>query len=468
MKTNNDRTAMSGALRAFYITRALVLMTTVFLAIGAIVLVGIFGVTKLLAVIAEKMEWAWLNISGTEWVGVLALLVIGLVVVMATAALLTLAERKWSAKMQNRIGPNRARIIKGSGPWMGLPHVLADTVKMLTKEDFVPPAGNAFLFNLGPFMAMAPAFALIAVVPFGPDLSAFGVDVRFQAARLDFGMLWVFAIASLAVYGTTLAGWASNNKFSLMGALRASAQMISYEVTLGLTLVGAFLLYESLQPMGIVAWQDGVLYGLPKWGVIYQPVAFLFFIVAAFAEIKRAPFDLPEADPEIVGYFIEYSGMKFGIFMVSEFVELVILSGIIVTLFFGGWSIPWLPYGELQAWLSGTAGLGDWGALLAAWIALTVFAGKMMFFVWLQMLIRWSFPRFRYDQLMDVGWKMILPLSLVNVVITAVAVILDPSLKWALGIGLVECLVFAGYYLSVKAPARTDPLHAETAHSHGH
>ncbi len=459
--TESKRNEVSALYRAYRITRATVLVTVLFALMAAVVLGLIFGLARLLDVVG-------LVVSGTEWVGVLAFVAIRLVLVMITATLLTVAERKWSARMQNRIGPNRARLFKGSGPMAAIPHLVADSVKMLTKEDFIPPAGERFLFNLAPFMAFAPAFALVAVVPVGPDVSAFGTSVRLQAARLDFGMLWVFAIASLAVYGTTLAGWASNNKFSLLGALRASAQMISYEVTLGLTLVGAFLLFETLRPEALVAWQDTTAYGLPRWGFFYQPFAFVFFLVAAFAEVKRAPFDLPEGESEIVGYFVEYSGMKFGIFMISEFVEIVTLAAIIVVLFFGGWSIPYLSYGTLLAKMQATALGPDAGALVAAWIATTVFMAKMMFFVWLQMLIRWSFPRFRYDQLMDLGWKILLPLSLANVAVTAVAVILDPSLKVALAVGLVEAVVFVGFFLSVSAPERTDPVHPEPASHAAH
>ncbi len=456
--TTAPRIEISAVYKAWRITRALGAVTALFSGIAFALILLIWGVTHALGWAGKALEWQWLVISGTEWVGVLAVVVLGLILVMVIGALLTMAERKWSARMQNRLGPNRARIFKGGWSWFGVPHLIADSIKMLTKEDFVPPSGAAFLFNFSPVMAFAPAFALVAVVPFGPDLEAFGTSVRFQAARLDFGMLWIFAIASLAVYGTSLAGWSSNNKFSLFGALRAAAQMISYEVTLGLTLVGAFILYETLRPETIALWQDGTLYGLPKWGVFYQPFAMIFFLVAAFAEVKRAPFDMPEAESEILGYFTEYSGMKFGLFMIAEFVEIVTLSAVIVVLFFGGWSIPYLPYADLRAMLWGS-GLGaDWGSLVAVWIALTVFIAKMFFFIWLQMLIRWSLPRFRYDQLMDLGWKIILPLSLANVVITAVAVILDPSLKTALGIGVVELVILVGFFFSVSAPARTDPV----------
>jgi NADH-quinone oxidoreductase subunit H len=335
---------------------------------------------------------------------------------------------------------------------------------MIFKEDFVPPTGARILFNLAPVMAFAPAFALMAVVPIGPDFSAFGTEVRFQVARLDVGLIFIFAIASLAVYGTTLAGWSANNKFALLGGLRATAQMISYEVTLALTLVGSFILYETLRPHEMVAFQQGTMWGglVPTWGVFFQPFAMVFFLAAAFAEIKRAPFDLPEGESEIIGYFVEYSGMKFGLFMIAEFVEIVVLSAVIVVIFFGGWSIPWVSHEALVAWLSGTVGLGpDWGALAAAFLALFVFITKMMFFVWLQMLIRWSFPRFRYDQIMDLGWKMLLPLSIANVVITAVAVVLDPTLNVALALGLVQLVALLAIVFSAAAPSREEALPEE-------
>jgi len=453
---------MSSFYKMWRISWAFFSVTALFAFASALLIGLIFGLTHLLG-------WLGLPISGTEWVGVLAYIAIGLVMVMITATLLVVAERKWSARMQNRIGPNKARLTKRGRAYYGIPHLIADSVKMLFKEDFVPPEGVSMLFNLAPVMAMVPALVLAVILPIGPDLSAFGTEVRLQAARLDFGFLWLFAISSLAVYGTTLAGWSSNNKFSLLGALRASAQMISYEVTLGLTLVGAFLLYESLQPMGIVAWQDQISFGLPRWGVLYQPVALVFFMVAAFAEIKRAPFDLPESESEIIGYFTEYSGMKFGIFMISEFAEIVVLSGMIVVLFFGGWSIPWLPYSELHAWLSSGPLGADWGSLLSAFIAVFVFFTKMMFFVWIQMLIRWTLPRFRYDQVMDLGWKILLPLSLANVMITALVVIADPSLCTALCVGLFELVLFGGIVMSVSAPDRLDPLTpaAQNHASHG-
>lgn len=453
--------AVTSGYMAWRLTRAIVLVSALFIGVGALMLAVVWGGAFLLNALELDRWLAGLGIGKTVIVGVLNIVAILLLLIMITAALLTMAERKWSARMQNRLGPNRARLFKFMGPFFGIPHLIADTLKMLFKEDFVPPQGAAFLFNLAPVLAFVPAFALMAVVPIGPDFTAFGIDVHFQIARLDIGMLYVFAIASIAVFGTTLAGWASNNKFALLGALRASAQMISYEVTLGLTLVGAFMLFGTLRPETIVAWQEGTRWGVvPNWGVFYQPFALVFFFVAAAAEIKRAPFDLPESESEIIGYFLEYSGMKFGLFMVAEFAEVVVLAAIIVVVFFGGWHLPWVTGEELQAALTASSLGADWGSLLFALIGLSVFIAKMMFFVWLQMLIRWSLPRFRYDQVMDLGWKILLPLSLANVVVTGVVIVLDPALDLVLGVGLLELLVLAGVFVSANAPDRNEPTPA--------
>ena len=268
--------------------------------------------------------------------------IVMLVMVMVFSTLLTLAERKWSSFMQDRTGPNRARfsIIPGMKDRVlgGIPHIVTDVFKMLTKEAFMPKAANKFLFMLGPMLAFAPVFALFAVVPSGPTLKVFDNPVMMVSTDLDFGLLFLFAIASLAVYGTSLAGWSSNNKFALLGGIRASSQMISYEVALGLSLVGMMIAFSTVKlagPDGMSEMQMQYLWsthlgafdvGLPAWGIFIQPLGFLLFFAAAFAETKRAPFDAPEGESEIVGYFLEYSGMQFGMFMISEFIEVVILS----------------------------------------------------------------------------------------------------------------------------------------------
>src|SRR5215471_16608009 len=253
-----------------------------------------------------------------------------LVFVMIIATLLTVAERKWSAMIQNRIGPNRARIAL---PFLrdrslgGLPHLPADVLKMLFKEDFAPANADRLLFNLAPVLAFAPSFALFAVVPAGPTVLMNGREIPMFVSNPDFGILFVFAIASLAVYGTSLAGWSSNSKLALLGGVRASSQMISYEVALGLSVVGIMIAFTTVQLPVMLDGQARYLwqlsrdfdFGLPAWGIFLQPTAFVLFFAAAFAETKRTPFDLPEGDSEIIGYFVEYSGMKFGMFMISEF-----------------------------------------------------------------------------------------------------------------------------------------------------
>src|SRR5215831_18058160 len=319
---------------------------TVLIAIGVII-GAIFGVSAVAYLLGGFLE-QW-NLA---WVSNLVILLLGFVMVIAT--FLTLAERKWSAMIQDRIGPNRATInlpgLRGR-PLGGVFHVATDAIKMLTKEDFRPKIADPLLFSLGPILAFAPVLALFAIVPVGPVVNVFGHPVGLQVANPNFGMLWVFAIASLAVYGTSLAGWASNNKFALLGGIRASSQMISYEVALGLGLVGVMMAFSSLRLPDIIAGQSTLLWGsdgelgvlgrvgIPAWGLFLQPLGFAVFFAAAFAETKRAPFDVPEGESEIIGYFVEYSGMKFGLFMISEFAEVVILSAITTAIFLGGWHI---------------------------------------------------------------------------------------------------------------------------------
>lgn len=395
-----------------------------------------------------------------------ALFIHMLLFVMVLATLLTVAERKWSAFTQDRIGPERARV----GPaWMkkysfgGLPHVAADALKMIFKEDTRPKAADKdwLLFWLGPVLAFAPVFALAAVIPFGPTVSVNGYAVSAQVANPNFGLLYVFAIASLAVYGTSLAGWASNSKFALLGGVRAASQMVSYEVALGLSLVGMMVAFSTVQLPVLIGsasagtgqaqylWQAslfGLDFGIPAWGIFLQPLGFLLFFTAAFAETKRAPFDLPEGESEIIGYFLEYSGMKFGTFMISEFIEVVVLSALITAIFLGGWHLGFA--GDVAL----AQGLGKshpvrYGALCSA-----VFAMKVVFLCWFQLIVRWTFPRFRYDQIMSLGWKVLLPLGLFNLFASAALVLLDPSLHYLAVAGLLEIAVVVGLTLTKKAP----------------
>ncbi|MCI0572947.1 MAG: NADH-quinone oxidoreductase subunit H [Myxococcaceae bacterium] len=406
------------------------------------------------------------------------ILVLMLVFVMVLASLLTLAERKWSALMQNRIGPNRADLFGRPVP-AGIGHFIADALKMLTKEDFRPAKANTFLYNLGPLLAFAPVFALFAVVPAGPTLEVFGKTVDMVVATPDFGLLFIFAIASLAVYGTSLAGWSSNNKFALLGGVRAASQMISYEVALGLSLVGLMMAFSTVQLPAFVGealgtgqfrylWgndaamglRPGFDVGLPAWGIFLQPVAFVLFFAAAFAETKRAPFDMPEGESEIIGYFVEYSGMKFGMFMLSEFMEIVILSGVMVVLFFGGYH---LPIGE--EWLRGTELMRSYPLLLGAVLGM-VFWLKVLTLCYLQLVVRWTFPRFRYDQVQKLGWKMLLPVGLVNVFVTGALVLWDPSLRLLALSGLLVIAVVLA--LTMAAPGEAPAEAHGEGHGHAH
>lgn len=317
-------------------------------------------------------------------------------------------ERKGSALIQDRIGANRASIF--GMDLAGLFNTLvADPVKALFKEDFVPKGASGFLHAMGPFLAIFPVLVSFAVIPFGPPLEFSGLRIALQLADLDAGILYVFAMGSMAVYGVVLAGWVANNKFSLFGALRASAQMISYEVTLGISLVGVIVCYQTLDLAKIVELQGGadlILGFLPRWGIFLNPfnfIAFLLFFTSMMAETKRAPFDLPESESELVaGYLTEYSGMKFLLFWLGEFSEIVVASAMVVVLFFGGWQ---LPYYDLTQ-------LGALGSLIGA----VVFGSKVALFCVLQIVIRWTLPRFRYDQLMNLCWKGMLPASLVVLV----------------------------------------------------
>ncbi|NOZ00680.1 MAG: NADH-quinone oxidoreductase subunit H [Deltaproteobacteria bacterium] len=329
----------------------------------------------------------------------LKIVLICFVFAMILGAILTWGERKLSAVVQDRIGPNRASILGVTA--LGLMHPIADMLKAFTKEDFVPAGANRFLFAMAPMLAMVPPLVVFAVVPFGP-----GPD--FVIAPLDTGVLFIFAIGGMGIYGATLGGWSSNNSFALLGSLRAAAQMISYEVSMGLNLVGIFMIFGTVSLSNIVLGQGQLLWGwLPMWGIVVQPVAFILFMTASMAENKRAPFDLPEGESEILGYNLEYSSMRFALFFLSEFVEIVVIAAMAATLFFGGWQIPWVdPQGTAGGWIT----VGQVAA----------FVGKVVFLCWVQLIIRWTLPRFRYDQVMALGWKYLLPLSLLNIVATAV------------------------------------------------
>jgi NADH-quinone oxidoreductase subunit H len=332
-------------------------------------------------------------------------------------------ERKVSALIQDRIGANRASIFGVAA--LGLVNTLvADPIKFLLKEDVVPAGTDRLLHFLAPVLSVVPVLITFAVVPFGDVLVVGGREINLQAASLNIGILYVLAMVSLAVYGVVLAGWASNNRWSLLGGIRGSAQMISYEIAMGLALIGVVMTYDTLDLQEMARVQGHYLLGgwLPAWGILYQPIAFLVFMTAGVAESKRIPFDLPESESELVaGYFTEYSGPKHLLFMMADFVDVVLVAALVTTLFFGGWQVPYLHRAGFEF---------PWGTVVAlpsivvALLQVTSFALKLVFFTWLQIVIRWTLPRFRYDQLMRLGWQGLLPLSLVNVVATGLVIVL--------------------------------------------
>jgi len=330
----------------------------------------------------------------------LAKILLVIVLLFLTVAYLTYFERKVSAWAQNRIGPNRVG-------YRGLLQPFADVFKLLLKEDIVPEKADRIVHLLAPIISLFIAFSTFAVIPFGPEVHLFGYDIPLVVADVNMGILFVLALTSLAVYGLTLAGWSSGSKYSLLGGIRSSAQMISYEISMGFSIGGVLLLSESLRPIAIVESQSGWM-----WNAIVQPIGFITFLVSAFAETNRLPFDLPEAEPELVGGFhTEYSSMKFAGFFLSEYANMIIASALIVTLYLGGWQIPYI---DLLGLPSGLVALLQIGAFIFKLVAI------LFFFLW----VRWSLPRFRYDQLMNLGWKVMFPLSLINIVWVALLIMI--------------------------------------------
>jgi len=322
-----------------------------------------------------------------------------LIVVVFSASLLiamysTYAERKVAAFLQDRIGPDRAGIF-------GILQPVADGVKMFMKEEIIPDVSNRFLFILGPSIAMLTACMTSAAIPWGNDLVINGHSYSLQIADINIGILYIFAVVSFGVYGIMIGGWASNNKYSLLGALRASSQMISYEIAMGLAIIALIMMTGSLSLRDIAETQHG-----SHWNVFYQPLGFLIFLVCAFAECNRTPFDLPECETELVGGFhTEYSSMKLGFYLFAEYINMFISSAVISTLYFGGYNMPLLARFIHDPNLLSIAG--------------TVFLfGKIFFFIFFFMWVRWTIPRFRYDQLMNLGWKAMIPLSILNIFIT--------------------------------------------------
>jgi NADH-quinone oxidoreductase subunit H len=329
----------------------------------------------------------------------------------------TWAERKVAGYLQDRYGPNRAG-------WGGLLQPLADAAKMFFKEDFIPAQADKWLFILGPSLAMLTALMSSAVIPFGDSFDFNGTKILVQSIDINIGILYVFGVVSLGVYGTMIGGWASNNKFSLLGAIRAASQNISYELAMGVSLIAVLMMTGSLSIRQIVEQQLG-----GHWNIFYQPLGFLIFLVCAFAECNRTPFDLPECETELVGgYHTEYSSMKLGFYLFAEYINMFASSAVIACLYFGGFDFPFRTFCETNLGHNLTTVLGI-GAMLA----------KIFFFIFFFMWVRWTLPRFRYDQLMNLGWKGLIPLSMANMVITAAAILSGHKLigSWLGIIGMI-------------------------------
>ncbi len=333
------------------------------------------------------------------------LLIVGVIMgSLVIAMYTTYAERKVAAVIQDRRGPNRA------GPF-GLLQPVADGLKLFMKEEIIPLTSSRWLFILGPCMAMITAMMTGAVVPWGNKVEIFGRVVDLQIADINIGVLYIFGVVSMGVYGIMIGGWASNNKFSLLAAVRGASQIISYELAMGLSLIALLMLTGSLSMKTIVEQQ--VSSGI--WNVLLQPVGFLIFLICAFAETNRTPFDLPEAENELnFGYHQEYSSMKLGFYLFAEYINMFISSAVMATLYFGGYDIPFVNEASLSA---------SWGTNIVTVLGSVALLAKVAFFLFLFMWVRWTIPRFRYDQLMDLGWKKLIPLALANMLITGAVIL---------------------------------------------
>jgi len=337
------------------------------------------------------------------------ILIIILFVLVLGAAIAVFAERRISAFIQERVGPNRV------GPG-GIIQPFADVVKLIMKEDIVPRQANRFIHDLAPIISISVALSTFAIIPFGDTIELWGRHIKLMIADVDIGILYLLALTSVGVYGVSLAGWSSNNKYSLLGGLRSSAQLISYELSMGLSLIGVILISGTLRLDQIVLQQTMYWWGIiPKWNVFLQPLGFITFMIASFAETNRLPFDLPEAEPELVGgYHTEYTGMKFGLFFLAEYASVITSSAVTVTLFFGGWH---LPFAE------------QWGLspLTLSIVQILTFLTKVILLVVFFIIVRWTIPRFRYDQLMRIGWKVMMPIAIINFLLTGLVLL---GLQW--------------------------------------
>jgi NADH-quinone oxidoreductase subunit H len=330
---------------------------------------------------------------------VVILVVFGVTMLMAMYS--TWAERKVAAFLQDRVGPNRAG-------WGGLFQPLADGLKLFAKEEFEPNTPNRFLFMVGPGIAMGTALMTSAVIPWGDRFHLFGRDILLQATDVDIALLYVIGVVSVGVYGIMIGGWASNNKFSLIGAIRAASQMVSYEVAMGLSIIALLMMTGTLSLKEISLQQPGM-----HWNVFYQPLSFLIFLICAFAETNRTPFDLAECETELIGgYHTEYSSMKMGFYLFAEYANMFVSSTILAVLFFGGYNYPGM------SWV-----VENWGVNIANVLGIATLFVKLCGFIFFFMWVRWTIPRFRYDQLMHLGWRILIPLSIVNIMITGIVLL---------------------------------------------
>ncbi|MBF4464624.1 NADH-quinone oxidoreductase subunit NuoH [Flavobacterium sp. LC2016-12] len=340
-------------------------------------------------------------VDGTFIIEKSVVIVVVFAITMIMAMYSTWAERKVAAFLQDRVGPNRAG-------WGGLLQPLADGMKLFSKEEFEPNTPNKFLFVVGPAIAMSTALMTSAVIPWGDRLHVFGRDVLLQATDVNIALLYVFGVISVGVYGIMIGGWASNNKFSLMGAVRAASQMVSYEVAMGLSMIALLMMTGTLSLKEISEQQAGM-----NWNVFYQPLSFLIFLICAFAETNRTPFDLAECESELIGgYHTEYSSMKMGFYLFAEYANMFISATIISVLFFGGYNYPGMQ------WMVENVGVN-----IANVLGIAVLFAKICFWIFFYMWVRWTIPRFRYDQLMNLGWKILIPLSIINIMITGVVIL---------------------------------------------
>ncbi len=323
-------------------------------------------------------------------------------ITMLMAMYSTLAERKVAAWLQDRVGPNRA----GKG---GLLQPLADGLKLFSKEEFLPDTPNKFLFIAGPAISMSVALMTSAVIPWGDKLNMFGRDIVLQATDIDVALLYIFGVLSVGVYGIMIGGWASNNKYSLMSAMRAASQMISYEVAMGLSIIAVIMMTGTLSLREIAAQQAGM-----NWNIFYQPVGFIIFLICSFAETNRTPFDLAECEAELIGgYHTEYSSMRMGFYLFAEYAAMFISSAILAVLYLGAYNYPGMSWA-----------VENWGVNIANVLGIIVLFAKICFFIFFFMWVRWTIPRFRYDQLMRLGWKILIPLAIANIVVTGIVILL--------------------------------------------